>query len=219
MKLKLHFSTGPIGLARDQTFEAFSRFLTVAGLSNGAQLNFTKIGSDAQVPPRTVRDFFSVLEDTLVGFHLAPFQKTMSRKPVATAKFYFFDCGVAHALQGIKEIVTGTPPDGRALEHLVALELRAFLSYRRIDKALTYWRTTSQLEVDFVIGNDVAIEVKGTGRVSDRDAKGIRALAQEVPLRRKIIVCNESDRRLLDAGIEVFPLQLFLSELWEGRIV
>lgn len=201
-----------------RSIEAFSRFLSVAGLANGEQLNFTKIGNDAQVPPRTVREFFSVLEDTLIGFQLPAFQKTKSRKAVATSKFYFFDIGVAHALQGIREVPPGTPHYGRALEHLVATELRAFLSYSSNDKGLSYWRSASQLEVDFLIGSDVAIEVKGGGHVSERDARGILALNEDLRLRRRIIVCNERQVRRLNSGVEVLPIDVFLSELWAGRV-
>ena len=199
-----------------RSIEAFSRFLTVAGLANGEQLNFTKIGNDAQVPPRTVREFFSVLEDTLIGFALPACRKTRIRKPVASAKFYLFDLGVAHALQQVRHLAPGTPPYGRALEHLVATELRACLSYRRLDHPLTYWRSTSQLEVDFVIGTEIGIEVKSTGRVRERDAAGLIALGEELPLRHRIIVAHEHERSRLDSGVEVIPVAEFLKALWQG---
>lgn len=202
-----------------RSIEAFSRFLNVAGLANGEQLNFTKIGNDAQVPPRTVREFFSVLEDTLVGFQLHPYQKAKSRKPVATPKFYFFDVGVAHALQGIRETAVGTSSFGRALEHLIATELRAYLSYKRDERSLHYWRTTSQLEVDFLIGDSVAIEVKGGGRVSGADTKALLALGEDLKLRRKIVVSTEPNPRRLDSGVDVLPVELFLTKLWSGDLL
>ncbi len=204
--------------ALTRSIEAFSRFLSVAAGENGEQLNFTKIGNDAQVPPRTVREFFSVLSDTLVGYELIPYQKTKSRKAVATSKFYFFDLGVAHALQGIGEVVEGTPAYGRALEHLIAGELRAYLSYRRSDEQLSYFRSRSQIEVDFVIGDRIAIEVKASGRVSERDAKGLLALAEDVPLKRKLIVCTEHEPRRLDGGVEVLPVAEFLDRLWNDEL-
>lgn len=165
-----------------------------------------------------MREYFSVLSDTLVGYELAPYQKTKSRKAVATSKFYFFDVGVAHALQGISEVVEGTPAHGRALEHLIAGELRAYLSYRHSDEPLTYFRSRSQLEVDFVIGDRVAIEVKASGRVSDRDARGLRALAEDVPLKKKLIVCTERSSRRLDDGIEIVPVSVFLDRLWSDEL-
>ena len=205
------------GLSR--SIEAFSRFLEVAGLCNGEQVNFTSVGSDAGVPPRTVREYYQVLEDTLVGYILPPYAGTTRRKPVATAKFFLFDVGVANALMRRGEIVPGSEGFGRALEHLIFLELRAFLDYRRLDAPLTYWRSRSMLEVDFVIGDAIAVEVKGKGRVSHRDYKGLLALKEEVPLRRMLVVCTEPRRRTDDDGVEVLPVEEFLRDLWQGRIV
>ena len=203
-----------------RSIEAFSRFLAVASHSTGEQLNFTKVGNDAQVPPRTVREYFQVLVDTLVGYEVPPYRALASRKAVATSKFYFFDIGVAHALQGVREVPRGTQEFGRALEHLVANELRAFLTYQRRPEALAYYRTTSQLEVDFLVGDRVAIEVKGTGRVSAKDARPLRALAEDVPtVSRRIVVCTEAQRRRLEGDVDVLPIADFLEELWSGELL
>jgi predicted AAA+ superfamily ATPase len=104
---------------------------------------------------------------------------------------------------------------GRALEHLIFLELKAYIDYRRLQLPLTYWRTQSKLEVDFVIGDSVAIEVKGKGRVGIQDTVGIKALDEELSLKRKLIVCNESDLRRLEGEIEVVPLDEFPSNALE----
>lgn len=205
------------GLAR--AIEPFSRFLTVAGLSNGEQLNFTSIGSDAQVPPRTVREYYQVLEDTLVGQLLPAYRKTSKRKPVATSKFYWFDVGVANQLAGRSALAAGSPEYGRALEHLLFLELRAYLDYRQRSESLCYWRSLSQIEVDFVVGDAVAIEVKATGKVRKADIKGLLALREEVPLKRRVIVATERERRSLDEGVELYPVADFLAELWDDRLL
>ncbi|MDX2054916.1 MAG: AAA family ATPase [Polyangiaceae bacterium] len=205
--------------ALTRSIEAFSRFLNVAAQRNTEQLNFTSVGGDAQVPPRTVREFFSVLEDTLIGYSLPPYRSTTKRKAVATSKFYFFDIGVAHAIQGIRQVVPGTTEHGRALEHLVANELRAYLSYRTYDLPLTYFRSLSQIEVDFVVGDHVAIEVKASGRVSERDAKPLHQAGEDLPLRKKFLVCTEKNERTLESGVQVLPLARFLERLWAGDIV
>lgn len=202
-----------------RSIEAFSRFLSIAGLANGKQLNFTKIGADAEVPPRTVREYFAVLEDTMIGFHLPPFRKGRSRKPVATSKFYFFDLGVAHALQGIRDIPRGTSLYGMAVEHLIATELRAYLSYRRDPRALHYWRTTSQVEVDFLVGDSIAIEVKATGKVSSSDLRSLHHLGEETTLAKKIVVCNESSYRRDDSGVDIYPVEDFLEHLWADQLL
>lgn len=177
------------------------------------------MASDAGLAPSTVREHYRILEDTLVGEQLPAFRRTRTRKPVATARFYFFDVGVANTLRRTGTIERGSDAYGRALEHLVFLELRAWLDYRRRDAPLTYWRSQSQLEVDFLIDDAVAIEVKAKSRVSVRDYKGLLALAEEVPLRRKLVVCHEPRRRREENGIEIVPVRDFLSGLWGDAIV
>lgn len=204
------------GLTR--SIENFSRFLNVAGLSNGQVVNFTKVGNDAQVPPRTIREYFQVLEDTLILHQLPPFQKTTKRKPVASSKYYFFDVGVANHLMNRRSILPHSPEFGQTLEHLVYLEIKAFLDYKRLDMPLTYWRSQSKLEVDFLIGDTCAIEVKGTEHVSQPDFKGLRALAEETNLKRKIVVCLEAKPRTTDDMIEIWPVDLFLNALWDGKM-
>ncbi len=205
------------GLVRN--IGTFSRFLATAGLTNGEQVNFTAVGSDTGVPPRTVREHYQILEDTLVGSLLPPFQKTLKRKPVATPKFYFFDVGVANVLARRGPIAPGTELFGRALEHFIFLELRAYLDYRRLDHPLTYWRSRSQFEVDFVIGDEVAVEVKAKSLVSPRDLKGLHALSEDLTLRGKILVCTEREPRRVEGNIEVLPVETFLRKLWGGEIV
>jgi predicted AAA+ superfamily ATPase len=205
------------GLVRN--IGAFSRFLSTAGLTNGEQINFTAVGSDTGIPPRTVREHYQILEDTLVGYLLPTFQQTRKRKPVSTPKFYFFDVGVANVLAKRGLIEPGAELFGRALEHFVFLELRAYLDYRRLDHPLTYWRSRSQFEVDFVIGDEVAVEVKGKSLVSNRDLKGLQALSEDLTLRRKILVCSEREPRRLEGGIDVLPIEAFLRKLWGGEIV
>jgi predicted AAA+ superfamily ATPase len=204
------------GLVR--SIESFSRFLDVAALSNGQLLNFTEAGSDAGVPPRTVREYFQLLEDTLLGTMLEPF-RTRKRKPVATAKFYLFDVGVANCLLKRRFVERGSPEYGQALEHLVFLELRAYLSYRRLDLPMTFWRSQSKLEVDFVIGDSAAIEVKAAERVSDKAMRGLRALAEEVPLQRRIVVSHERAAWRTHDGIDVMPVDEFLRLLWTEQLL
>jgi predicted AAA+ superfamily ATPase len=205
------------GLVRN--IGSFSRFLSTAGLTNGEQVNFTAIGSDTGIPPRTVREYYQILEDTLVGYLLPTFQRTQKRKPVSTPKFYFFDIGVANTLARRSGIEPGSELFGRVLEHLIFLELRAYLDYRRLDRQLTYWRSRSQFEVDFVVDDEIGIEVKGKPLTTNRDCKGLRALNEDIILKRKILISMERESRRLDDGIEVLPVETFLRELWNGRIV
>lgn len=205
------------GLVR--AIEAFSRFLDVAGLSNGNLVNFTETGSDAGVPPRTVREYFHLLEDTLLGTMVEPYRGTVRRKPVSTTKFYFFDIGVANHLNRRASVAPGSPEYGAALEHLVFLECQAYLSYRRLELPLTFWRSQSKMEVDFVIGDEMGIEVKASANVSEKHLSGLRALAEEVPRIRKLVVCLERKARRTEDGIEILPVEEFLRKLWGDALV
>ena len=200
-----------------RSVENFSRVLNFASHFNARQINYTKVGNDAQVSPRTVKDYFQIFTDTLIARVLPPFQATRKRKAVATEKFYFFDLGVARNLARIGEISAGSTLFGDALEHLVFLELLAYHDYSLRDFEINYWRSQSQMEVDFVIGGEIAIEVKGTARVNSSDLKGIKALQEEIPLRKKMVVCMERERRVLD-DVEILPLDLFFDLLWKNEL-
>lgn len=124
----------------------FARFLEAAAICNTEQLNYSQIGSDTGIPQRTIKDFFTLLEDTLIGNLLEPFSKTKKRKAVATPKFYFFDLGVVNALLSRFTISPSTPEFGKLCEHLIYTELKAWLSYNRRDDVLGYWRSQTHLK-------------------------------------------------------------------------
>lgn len=115
------------------------------------------------------------------------------------------------------EIQAGSELYGSALEHQIFLELRAYLDYRRLDTELTFWRTHSGHEVDFVVVGEIGIEVKGSRRVSPGDLKGLLALG-EVKLKKRIVVCSEPRERMTDEGVTVLPARMFLERLWEDRL-
>jgi predicted AAA+ superfamily ATPase len=204
------------GLVRN--IESFTRFLPIAALCNGKQINFTEVANDCQVSPHILREYFQILLDTFTGIMLPAYQKTKKRKPVASAKFYLFDVGVAHSLLKRGTIEPGTELFGDALEHLIILEIKAYLAYNNKEEELTYWRSTSKIEVDVVIGDRIGIEIKGKSLAQEKDAKGLLALSEEVPLQRKIIIANEETPRVLNSGVEVLPIEHFLRELWAGKI-
>lgn len=206
--------------ALSRNIEGFSRFLTRAALSSGEVLNFESVAGDAQVPARTVREYYALLEDTLVGTMLEPLQTGARRKCISKGKFYFFDAGVVRALQDPRGL--GTPLSastvGMALEHFIFQELYAFAQYFARGASLQFWRTHAKQEVDFVINGEVAIEVKASSNVQDRHLKGLRALEQDRPMRRQIVVCREPHSRRM-GDVEILPVQHFLDLLWSCDIV
>jgi uncharacterized protein len=204
--------------ALTRNIPAFSRFLHVAGLCHGQMINFSQVASDAQVPVSTVREYFHVLEDTLVARLLPAWTRSRARKAIATAKHYFFDVGVARHLQGRAGLSARSPEFGEAFESYLFHELSAYIDYRNPDVPLGYWRSTSGFEVDFVLGEKTAIEVKAKDPVGERDLKGLRALKEEKLLEHHVAVTLEPRRRTVD-GIALVPWREFLEQLWAGAFV
>ncbi len=193
---------------------AFSRFLHVAALCNGTVVNFTNVANDAQVPRTTVYEYFEVLKDTLILHELPAWQRSMKRKPLVSSKFYFFDIGVAGFLQG-RRFAPGTAEYGEAFETYIAHELRAYCDYNSGDP-LTFWRSASGFEVDFILGDHTAIEVKAKQNIGPQDLKALVALSEEKKVKRYICVTLEARKRTTGA-IQILPYEDFLDALWEGE--
>ena len=190
---------------------AFSRFLRVAAICNGTIVNFTNVANDAQVKRTTVYEYFEILKDTLVLYELPAWRKTKKRKPLASSKYYFFDVGVVSSLQG-RTFRPGTPEFGEALETYLMHELISYSDYVS-QEPLSYWRSTTGFEVDFIIGDHTAIEVKAKENVAAQELKPLRVLAEEKQLKRYLCVSLEPRARKID-GISVLPLIEFLESLW-----
>jgi predicted AAA+ superfamily ATPase len=193
---------------------AFSRFLRVAALCNSTIVNFTNVASDAQVARTTVYEYFEILKDTLILHELPAWRKSQKRKPLSSSKYYFFDVGVVAALQG-REFHLGTPEFGEAFETYLLHELICYRDYLS-GESLHYWRSTSGFEVDFILGDHTAIEVKAKENVSPQDLKSLRALAEENRLKRYLCVSLEPRTRRID-GVTILPLREFLEALWDGE--
>jgi len=204
--------------AKIRNISAFSRFLQVAATSNGQIINQTTIASDAKVPRKTVNDYFEILVDTLVGSYLPAWTKSVKRKAFETAKFYFFDTGIARALREATPIKEKSPDFGEAFEQYIFHELKTYIDYRCPGTPLAYWRTTSGFEVDFILGDEVAIEVKAKQDVGGRDLKGLLALAAEQKLRRYLVVSLEDQARRV-GEVEILPWRQFLGLLWDGALL
>jgi predicted AAA+ superfamily ATPase len=193
---------------------AFSRFLSVAALCNGTIVNFTNVSNDAQVARTTVYEYFDILKDTLILYELPPWRKTTKRKPLASSKYYFFDVGVVSALLG-RKFRAGTPEFGGAFETYIMHELRSHSDYVS-GEPLSFWRSTSGFEVDFIIGDHTAVEIKAKENVSQQDLKSLRALAEEKKLKHYLCVSLEKRQRKVE-GLLILPYKEFLNRLWDDE--
>lgn len=200
------------GVARN--VPAFSRFLRVAALCNATMVNFTNVANDAQVARTTVHEYFEVLRDTLVVHELPAWRQSLKRKPIATSKYYFFDVGVVSALQG-RTVRPATREYGEALQTWLLHELVAWRDYVSGD-GLSYWRSTSGFEVDFLLGDHTAVEVKASAHVSPQDLRSLRALGEERVFKRLLCVSLEARTRKV-GDITIVPLAKFLQQLWAGH--
>lgn len=206
------------GLTRN--IPAFSRFMDAMAFSHGELVNYSNIARECGVDGKTVKEYFQILVDTLMGRLIEPFKKRRERQAISRApKFYLFDVGLAGALTKRRIVAERGEAFGRALEHFVLMELVAHSSYTELDYDINFWRTKTGHEVDFVLaGGEIAVEVKGTDRVDNRDLRPIRAFVEGHSPARAIVVCNE--RRSRRAGdIEILPVRRFLKQLWAGEIV
>lgn len=193
---------------------AFSRFLRVAALCNATVVNFTAVANDAQVPRTTVYEYFDILQDTLLLHEVPAWRRSTTRKPIVSSKYYFFDVGVVSSLQG-RLVKPRTPEFGPALETWLLHELIAHRDYVSGD-AISYWRSKSGFEVDFILGDHTAIELKAKDNISPRDLRSLHAVAEEARFKRLICVCLEPRRRRVGT-VTILPMREFLDALWAGE--
>lgn len=211
------------GLTRN--LPAFARFLDAVAYSHGGLINYTNIARDCAVDAKTVKEYFQILIDTLIGYNLEPLVNRDTRDVIsATPKFYLFDVGVASHLANRKLVELKGSMAGDAFEHYILMELMAYRGINQYDYAINYWRTKSFLEVDFILNkNEIAVEVKISDRIDKTDIKGLLSFVEryqpkkayvvcQVPRPRKIAVTNGTD-------IYIVPWKIFIKDLWSGKII
>lgn len=205
--------------ALSRNLKSFSRFLEVAAMSNGEMIVYKNIAQDCGIDHRTVKDYFEILKDTLIGYLIPGFTATVKRRAILAPKFYFFDVGIANYLLNRKNIIPGTEIFGHSFEHLIIQELIAYLGYTQSSENMTYWRTSSGYEVDAIIGNGrIAIEIKSTDEVKSRHLKGLKAFKEDFLEARTIIVSLDKYPRVMN-GVEIIPAEQFLKALWNSEII
>jgi len=207
------------GLTRN--LPAFSAFLTSAALSDGDLVNFSTIARDCGVSSVTVKSYFEILVDTLLGEFLPAYTKRPKRRVIGAPKFYFADVGVVNILARRGRLQPGGELFGKAFESWVRHELKAFSLYRERFFDVSYWRLASGIEVDFIVDDmAAALEAKATARVKSDDLVGLRQLAVDQPrVRRRMIVCLEPKSRMTGDGILVLPWRSFRDRLWSGELL
>lgn len=213
------------GLVRN--IAAFNRFIDSIAFSHGELLNYSNIARDCGIDAKTVKEYYQILVDTLVGYLIYPYTKKVNREIISSIpKFYFFDVGVANNIMQYRFNEVRGAEAGKALEHYIFTELTAYLGLNDLDYAINYWRTRTGLEVDFIIstirGKAVPIEVKISSNVHNSELKGIKSFIEEHQISKGYIVCLEPKLRKVIWGtqeIDIIPVQQFLEKLWNHEIL
>ncbi len=206
------------GLTRN--IPAFSRFFEAMGYAHGSLINYTNIARECGVSSKTVKEYYQILVDTLLGSFVLPFKKRQERQIISKApKFYLFDTGVAGSI--VRRTIAKEKGEmfGNAFEHFIYLEMLAHSSYHEINYEINFWRTKSGQEVDFVLGRgEVAVEVKGSEMLDKRALRPMKSFIELYAPRQAIVVCNETEERL-HKGIQIMPWRIFLQKLWQDEII
>lgn len=199
-----------------RNLSTFSRFLEAAALTDGEVVNYNNIATDCGIDAKTVKEYFSILEDTLIGYTIPAYTHVVKRKIRQAPKFYFFDVSIPNFLLKRKNLEPGTPDFGHAFEHLIMQEFVAYMGYRQELDSLSYWHTYTDIEVDAILGDGkVAIEIKSTSEIQPRHLRGLKAFKEEHPDCRLIAVSLDPNPRLM-GDVEIYPATDFLKHLWTG---
>jgi len=200
---------------------SFTRFMEIASLMAGQRINISNISREAEISRDTVRGYFSIFEDTLLGSWLPAYRPRAKIKEVGTPKFYWFDSGVLHAAaQGFKQPL---PKEWRGilLEHWIYHELISYLHYGQKKGALSYWGTPGKSEIDFLWwygDTHVAIEVKASERFRPEYLNGILSFSDGKKLRSSWVVYL-GNKELRVGSTKVLPVFSFLKKLYAGEII
>ena len=202
-----------------QNVDEFIRFMEVAAIMDGEILNYENVASDCGVSANTVKAFYKILVDTLLGFEVPAYRKVIKRKLYKSPRFYYFDIGIANHLTKRYQLAPKTPEYGHAFEHLIIQEIVAYLAYTNSDEELSYWHTYENIEVDAIIGDArVAIEIKSTDHVDHGDKKGIMEFAKEHPNAKQILVSRDRISRR-SGNVDLYYVTDFFKALWAGEII
>ncbi|MFH1386490.1 MAG: ATP-binding protein [bacterium] len=202
--------------ALTRNIPAFARFLELAAFENGNVINYQGIAREIGIHSKTVKEYFQILEDTLLGFLFSPYSGSHRKRIITHPRFYFFDRGVVTALRGelSQDLTAGTSPYGRAFEHFIVLELKRLLDYREKEARLSFFRTSDGAEVDIILELDKevwAVEIKSSAEPAAAEIRGLKSFKKDHRVDRSICVC-QTPRPFTSEGIEFLNWQAFLKQ-------
>jgi uncharacterized protein len=201
-----------------RNIKGFISFLKIAAENNGEIINFSNIARETGNERASIKEFYQILEDTLLGFFLLSYKKSSRKKLVAHPKFYFFDLGVSKALAKQINLTISRPSSayGKAFEHFIILEIIKSNRYKQKDWDLSFYRTAAGAEVDLIIEKPdkslLAIEIKSKNNPEMSELKGLRSF-QDLKPEAKLICVSMNSKNYEDKGISFQNWESFLEEL------
>lgn len=207
------------GLTRN--LPQFSRFLEMAAHSDTELISYTTLSRDLGVSSPTIKSYYEILFDTLIARPLEAYRERPKRRISLTQKVYFFDVGVVNQLAKRGALEPGSELFGKAFENLCFHELTVYKNCKNPDLSIHFWRLSTGVEVDFILGNmEVAIELKSSREIKPHHLKNLNELTIDHPeVKRRICVSLDPIHRVNESGIEMMPYEIFLDHLWDGKII
>lgn len=206
------------GLVRK--LQPFHRFLEAAALGDTEVLSYESIARDCGISAPTVRSYYEILNDTILARFLPAYALRPKRRQATSPKFYFRDVGVVNYLSQRGVLQERSALWGKAFENWVFHEISSYLEYTQSNLQLSYWRLTTGVEVDFIVGPmKCAVEAKASANIHGDHLKGLREITKDYPeIGRRIVISNEKNSRLTDDQIEILSVDDFIKRLWLGEL-
>ncbi len=201
------------GLVRN--IGGFSRFIEIASFSQGNQLNLTAIAQECGISQKIVREYFEILEDLLIAVQIPCFTKRAQRKLVQHPKFYYFDAGVYHYIRPRGPLDIPEEIGGAAFETLFLQHLRAIIDYERLDLKIYFWRTATQIEIDFIVYGEnglFAFELKSTRHIRNKDFSALKIFKKDYPIAQCYLIYT-GDYAEQHGDVRVLPIRDALFQL------
>jgi len=177
--------------------DPFRRFLEVVAQCNGKLINYSNIARDIGVSDKTIKSYYAILEDTLIGFFLEPYHDSFRKRLSHQPKFYLFDTGVTRALAFLTDVKleNKTHAYGNAFEHFIVLECIRLSSYHRLQYKFSYLRTQDDVEIDLVIERPgkplLCIEIKSSAEISPSHISSFISITKDLKNAEAICICND----------------------------
>lgn len=179
----------------------FRQFLEVAAQMNGKVINYSKIARDIGVDTTTVQNYYSILEETLLGFYLKPYHTSIRKSQRLSPKFYLFDTGVCRALKGTLSIplLPQTYDFGEVFEHFIILEIMKLSEYSRKNWKYFYLLTKDGAEIDLIVDRPgetaLCMEIKSSDRITENDVRNLIRLGSDIPKSKLYCLSRDSKRK------------------------